>query len=182
MAKNSTHYINNKEFYQMMVEYKEVCKQAEDQNLPKPRIPDDIGKCLYLIATRLATKWNFAGYTYREEMVGDALENLIVAVHSFDPNKSKNPLAYFTQISWYAFLRRIEKEKKQTFVKYKSLEHFIVDSASNGEDINPYANFDITNEKMKPILEKYEKKPKNKESKKIGVEKFVKDDNESSDN
>ena len=176
-------YINNKEFYQSMVNYKEKCKAAEEQNLPKPRIPDDIGKCLYLIATRLSTKWNFSGYTYREEMVSDALENLIVAVHSFKPEKSQNPLAYFTQIAWFAFLRRIEKEKKQTFVKYKALEHFLVDASLNNEDGNAYANFDITNEKMKPILEKYSKKTKKKKSsKKAGVEKFVKEDNESSDN
>ena len=171
-------YINNKEFYQMLVEYKEQCRQADENGKPTPRIPENIGHCFYMIATRLGTKWKFSGYTYREEMVSDALENCVVAVHNFDPTKSKNPFAYFTQIIYYAFLRRIEKEKKQTFVKYKSLEHFLVDASLNDEDAEAYSNFDITNDKMKPILEKYEKKPKKKIIKKKeteGIEKFVED-------
>ena len=172
-------YINNKEFYQMLVEYKEVCRQAEEKGEPTPRIPENIGHCFYMIATRLGTKWKFSGYTYREEMVSDALENCVVAVHNFDPTKSKNPFAYFTQIIYYAFLRRIEKEKKQTFVKYKSLEHFLVDASLNDEDAEAYSNFDITNDKMKPILEKYERKPKKKATVKKqskGIEKFVEDE------
>jgi DNA-directed RNA polymerase specialized sigma24 family protein len=129
-----------------------------------------------MIATRLGTKWKFSGYTYREEMVSDALENCVVAVHNFDPEKSKNPFAYFTQIIYYAFLRRIEKEKKQTFVKYKSLEHFLVDASLNDEDAEAYSTFDITNDKMKPILEKYEKKHKTKKAQQKqneGIEKFI---------
>ena len=172
-------YVNNKEFYQMLVEYKEQCRLAEKNGEPVPRIPENIGNCFYMIATRLGTKWKFSGYTYREEMVSDALENCVVAVHNFNPEKSKNPFAYFTQIIYYAFLRRIEKEKKQTFVKYKSLEHFLVDASLNDEDAEAYSNFDITNDKMKPILEKYEKKPKTKEAKKKqneGIERFVKGD------
>ena len=133
-SKDGNNYINNKEFYQMLIEYKEQCKIAEEKGEPTPRVPENIGHCFYMIATRLGTKWKFSGYTYREEMVSDALENCVVAVHNFDPTKSKNPFAYFTQIIYYAFLRRIEKEKKQTFVKYKSLEHFLVDASLNDED------------------------------------------------
>lgn len=169
-------YVNNKEFYQMLVEYKEQCKIAEENGKPTPRIPENIGHCFYMIATRLGTKWKFSGYTYREEMVSDALENCVVAVHNFDPTKSKNPFAYFTQIIYYAFLRRIEKEKKQTFVKYKSLEHFLVDASLNDENAEAYSNFDITNDKMKPILEKYEKKPTTKKAKKKqeeGITRFI---------
>jgi hypothetical protein len=109
-------------------------------------------------------------------MISDALENCVVAVHSFNPEKSKNPFAYFTQISWYAFLRRIEKEKKQTYVKYKSLENLVISSdLLEEEGGNGYSNFDITNEKMKPIIDKFEKKNKPKEKKLAGVEKFVGD-------
>ena len=172
-------YINNKEFYQMLVDYKEECRIAAQNGESVPRIPENIGRCFYMIATRLGTKWKFSGYTYREEMISDALENCVVAVHNFDPSKSKNPFAYFTQIIYYAFLRRIEKEKKQTFVKYKSLEHFLVDASLNDEDAEAYSNFDITNDKMKPILEKYEKKPKTTKAKKKqneGIERFVKGD------
>lgn len=165
-------YINNKEFYELLVEYKKECDLAEENDQPKPRIPESIGTCFYMIATKLATKWKFAGYTFRDEMVSDALENCVVAVHNFDPEKSQNPFAYFTQITWFAFLRRIEKEKKQTYVKYKSLEHFLVETSLNDEDGNAYANFDITNDKMKPILEKYNPKTK-KKVKQVGIERFV---------
>ena len=124
-----------------------------------------------MIATKLSTKANFSGYTYKDEMICDALENCIVAVHSFNPEKSKNPFAYFTQIIWYAFLRRIEKEKKQTYVKYKSLEQLVVD-ADLLEDDN-YKNFDLANEKMKPIIEKFEQKKQKKPAVKKGLEKFT---------
>lgn len=167
-------YLNNKEFYQLLVDYKIACDKAEKNNQDKPRIPDGIGQCFYMIATRLATNWRFSGYTYKEEMIGDGIENCIIAVYNFDPKKSQNPFAYFTQIVWYAFLRRIEKEKRQTFVKYKSLEHFIIESGLNDENGGAYANFDITNDKMKPILEKYERKPKKKkQTKRVGIERFT---------
>jgi len=170
------HYINNKEFYALLVDYKEKCKLAESAGKPIPRIPENIGNCFVMIATKLASKGNFVGYTYKDEMISDALENCVVAVHSFNPEKSKNPFAYFTQISWYAFLRRIEKEKKQTYVKYKSLENLVVSSdLLDEEGGNGYSNFDITNEKMKPIIDKFEKKNPPKEKKPTGVEKFVGD-------
>jgi hypothetical protein len=109
-------------------------------------------------------------------MINDALENCVVAVHSFNPEKSKNPFAYFTQIIWYAFLRRIEKEKKQTYIKYKSLEELVVDSNFfENEGGNGYGNFDIENEKMKPIIDKFENKTKKKiDAVPKGVEKFTK--------
>jgi len=164
MANN---YINNKEFYQLLVDYKEKCKEAKEQGKPVPQITNDIGKCFLMIAKRLSNKGNFVGYTYKDEMVGDALENCMVAIHSFDPEKSNNPFAYFTQIIWYAFLRRIEKEKKQTYVKYKELENMVFDDMLNDSiDSHGYENFDIQNEKMKPIIEKFEKKQKKKKQKK----------------
>lgn len=172
-------YINNKEFYKLLVDYKAKCQQAEEEDKPVPRIPEDIGQCFYMIARRLSSKGNFSGYTYKEEMISDALENCVVAVHSFKPEKSQNPFAYFTQIIWYAFLRRIEKEKKQTYVKYKALEHYVIDSSIE-EEVDPYSNFDISNDKMAPIIEKFEKKAKPK--KKKGLEKFVEDEDEDSSN
>lgn len=170
-------YINNKEFYKLLVDYKEKCKEADESNLPTPRIPESIGNCFVMIATKLASKGNFVGYTYKDEMISDALENCVVAVHSFNPEKSNNPFAYFTQIIWYAFLRRIEKEKKQTYVKYKSLENLMVDNSLSDEEGDAYANFDITNEKMKPIIEKFEKKTVKKKKEPKGIEKFVGDEN-----
>ena len=156
-------YINNKEFYALLQQFKADCSEAEKNNQPAPRVPEDIGKCFMMIATKLATKANFSGYTYKDEMICDALENCVVAVHSFNPEKSKNPFAYFTQIIWYAFLRRIEKEKKQTYVKYKSLEQLVVDAELlDDEGSDAYKNYDIANEKMKPIIDKFENKTKKK--------------------
>lgn len=167
-------YINNKEFYALLQDFKANCKEAEKNNEPAPRVPEDIGKCFMMIATKLATKANFAGYTYKDEMICDALENCVVAVHSFDPEKSKNPFAYFTQIIWYAFLRRIEKEKKQTYVKYKSLEQLVVDAELIEDDSDAYKNYDIANEKMKPIIDKFENKTKkSKKAEPKGLEKFM---------
>ncbi len=115
-------YINNKEFYALLQQFKANCADAEKAGQPAPRVPEDIGKCFMMIATKLATKANFSGYTYKDEMICDALENCVVAVHSFNPEKSKNPFAYFTQIVYYAFLRRIQKEKRQMEIKDKILE------------------------------------------------------------
>ena len=166
-------YINNKDFYELLVQYREKCQTAETNGKPTPPIPDSIGKAFMMIATKLSSKGNFVGYTYKDEMVSDALENCIVAVHSFDPEKSKNPFAYFTQIIWYAFLRRIEKEKKQTYIKYKMLEDLVIDAELlEDEGGNGYQNFDIANEKMKPIIDKYESKIE-KPKKPKGVEKFI---------
>lgn len=164
-------YINNKEFYQMLIDYKDKCRLAEENDESVPRIPDCIGHCYLQIANRLATRPNFSGYTYRDEMILDAIENCIVATHSFDPKKSSNPFAYFTQITWFAFLRRIEKEKKQTYVKYKSYENFVVESSLNDEH-DAYASVDITNEKMGPILEKYDKKKRKPKKVASNLEKF----------
>lgn len=168
-------YINNKEFYALLQQFKADCVEAEKKGQPAPRVPEDIGKCFMMIATKLATKANFSGYTYKDEMICDALENCVVAVHSFNPEKSKNPFAYFTQIIWYAFLRRIEKEKKQTYVKYKSLEQLVVDAELlDDEGSDAYKNYDIANEKMKPIIDKFENKQKKKKpAEPKGLEKFT---------
>lgn len=170
-------YINNKEFYALLIEYKERCRIAKENEQEIPRIPENIGECFYLIAKRLSNRPNFVNYTYKDDMISDALENCVVAVHSFNPEKSTNPFSYFTQIIWYAFLRRIEKEKKQTYVKYKSLENLIIDSDLIEDDNgNGYANFDLMNEKMKPIIEKFEKKNNLEKKKPVGIEKFVDND------
>jgi hypothetical protein len=168
-------YINNKEFYALLQQFKLDCAAAEKNGDPAPRVPEDIGKCFMMIATKLAKKANFSGYTYKDEMICDSLENCVVAVHSFNPEKSKNPFAYFTQIIWYAFLRRIEKEKKQTYVKYKSLEQLVVDAELlDDEGSDAYKNYDIANEKMKPIIDKFENRQKKKKTAEPkGLEKFT---------
>ena len=122
MAKNSDHYIDNKLFYSEMIEWKNQVKSAEETDDPKPPVTEYIGQCFLLIAERLSTRPNFVNYPYREEMVSDGIENCLMYAHNFDPEKSKNPFSYFTQMIYYAFLRRIEKEKKQSYIKFKMME------------------------------------------------------------
>tara|TARA_R110002074_G_scaffold149580_3_gene302202 strand:+ start:451 stop:1056 length:606 start_codon:yes stop_codon:yes gene_type:complete len=116
------HYIDNKEFFKAMSEWKLLVNEANDMGEPRPPISTYIGVCFMKIAEHLSFKANFTNYPYKEEMIGDAIENCIMYAHNFDPDKSKNPFSYFTQITYYAFLRRIEKEKKQSYIKFKLLE------------------------------------------------------------
>lgn len=125
MAKRDTtkHYVNNKDFLKDIIQFKKDCKDAKKAGKGKPKVSTYSGKCLMLIAENLSHKPNFVMYTFRDEMIGDAIENCIMYFDNFDPKKYKNPFAYFTQITYYAFIRRIQKEKKQLYTKYKSAEH-----------------------------------------------------------
>ena len=116
------HYIDNKKFYEEMIVWKKLCIEAEESDEPRPPITNYIGECFMNIAEHLSRKVNFMNYPYREEMVSDGIENCLMYAHNFDPEKSKNPFSYFTQIIYYAFLRRIEKEKKQAYIKLKMTE------------------------------------------------------------
>jgi len=120
--KRSEHYVNNKEFLAALIRYREDVEIAEIQKKEKPRIPRYIGECFLKIATHLSFKPNFVNYMFKEDMISDGIENCVQYIHNFDPEKSKNPFAYFTQIIHYAFLRRIQKEKKQLEIKNKILE------------------------------------------------------------
>lgn len=164
MAKKSVHYVNNAHLYEAMVEYRAKCWEAEDAGDPKPQIPEYIGECLLKIAQRLATKPNFINYTYKEEMISDGIENCVNYLNNFNPDKSKNPFAYFTQIIYYAFLRRIQKEKKQLYIKHKQLENaMIMDELSDGEggQWTPNLNTDYMND----FVENFESKEKAKRDK-----------------
>ena len=116
-------YIDNKVFYDAMVGWKKDVIDAENSDEKRPPVTDYIGECFLLIAEHLSYRPNFINYDYREEMIGDGIENCLMYAHNFDPNKSKNPFSYFTQIIYYAFLRRIEKEKKQNYVKFRLMEN-----------------------------------------------------------
>ena len=120
--KRSEHYVNNKEFLEAICEYKRKVKVAAENGDPKPRITNYLGECFLKIATHLSYKPNFVNYMFREDMICDGIENCLQYIHNFDPSKSTNPFAYFTQIIYFAFLRRISKEKKQLEIKAKILE------------------------------------------------------------
>lgn len=115
----AAHYVNNPDFLAAIKEYKSMVRDAEESGEPKPQIPNYIGECILKIANHLSYKPNFINYTYREEMISDGIENCLMYFDNFDPAKSSNPFAYFTQIIYYAFIRRIQKEKKQTLIKGK---------------------------------------------------------------
>lgn len=180
-------YVNNAQFYQSMVEYKKACREAEDAGDELPRIPNYIGECLYQIATRLSYKPNFVNYSYRDDMVADGIENAIIAIHNFDPDKGANPFAYFTQIIWFAFLRRIAKEKKQLYVKHKVIENSVLmgtifEGDKQGGD-GEASYIDLNNDYMNDFVTNFEatvdKKKKEKDKaakKKQGLENFYEDE------
>ena len=120
--KRSEHYVNNKEFLAALIKHRENIEIAEIRGNEKPRIPRYIGECFLKIATHLSFKPNFVNYMFKEDMISDGIENCVQYIHNFNPEKSQNPFAYFTQIIHYAFLRRIQKEKKQLEIKNKILE------------------------------------------------------------
>lgn len=115
----ASHYVNNADFLKALKDYKQKVKEAEEAGDPKPQVNNYIGECILKIANHLSYKPNFINYTYRDEMISDGIENCIMYIDNFNPDRSSNPFAYFTQIIYFAFLRRIQKEKKQTYIKGK---------------------------------------------------------------
>jgi len=124
VARKKQHYVNNEKFLEVMSDYREKYLQAKDNDTELPIIPDYAGECFLKIAERLSHRPNFINYAFREEMVSDGIENSVMYASNFNPEKSTNPFAYFTQIIYFAFLRRIEKEKKQLYIKYKTMDEF----------------------------------------------------------
>jgi hypothetical protein len=183
---SQNHYVDNKRLNLEMIKYVEAYKEAKERGLETPRASNYIGECIWLIANRLSTNRNFIGYTYREEMIGDAIENCLRYIHNFNPEKSTNPFAYFTQIMYYAFLRRIDKEKKQTYIKYKSMENSIamntmVEMAPDDQSHFNAVVLTMDMDKLQAMSKRYDPKPKlteKKSPKKKGIEKFIGDENE----
>ena len=177
------HYVDNKVFLQAMTDWKVLCKIAEEdqKDLPKeekvkPQVTNYIGECFLKIATHLSYRPNFINYTYRDEMIADGIENCLQYCGNFDPEKSKNPFAYFTQIIYYAFLRRIAKEKKQTHVRNKMIESVSYQSWTVNEgDTTHYSVQGFDPNVMLPDEDVY--KPKKKIVTKIkGLENFMEED------
>jgi hypothetical protein len=176
MAKN--HYINNKDFLTEMIRYRQGIAKAKRNGDKKPQIPRYVAECFMKIAENLSHKPNFLSYTFRDEMVADAIENCVMYVDNFDPSKSGNPFAYFTQITYFAFLRRIQKEKKQLYVKYKATESAgVLDEFElNENDDGTFRQFELY-ENISEFIENYEVAKNNKKiTKKVSLEKFVEED------
>ena len=118
-SKTATHYIDNVKFCEHMTAWKEKYVASVEAEEPKPQLSEYLGDCFVKIATNLAYRPNFINYPYRDEMISDGIENCLMYCHNFDASKSKNPFSYFTQIIFFAFLRRIATEKKQAFITYE---------------------------------------------------------------
>ena len=162
MANN---YIDNKEFLKHIKRYKRNKKAG---------ISDYLGKCFLDIATHLSYKPNFINYTYKEEMISDGIENCLMYINNFDPKKSNNPFAYFTQIIYYAFLRRIQKEKKQTYIKHKSIEHEgIFEEEMDGFSSHTKEYLEYAREEIHTFEEKIKEKKRVKPVKKKSLENFM---------
>ena len=142
VRKRSEHYVNNKEFLAAIIEYKKSIRDAEAAGEPKPRITNYLGECFLKIATHLSYKPNFVNYMFKDDMICDGIENCVQYINNFNPEKSKNPFAYFTQIIHYAFLRRIQKEKKQLEIRQKIIERsgfdevFVADESDKSSEYN----------------------------------------------
>lgn len=172
------HYVNNADFLQALIEYKQACEIAKKENREEPIVPNYIGECFLKIAEHLSRKPNFISYSFREEMICDGIENCIMYFRNFDPTKSNNPFAYFTQIIYFAFLRRIQKEKKQLYVKYKATEQFgILDEGEMFEDSEGNMKQFVLYDNISEFIQTFEEKRKaKKKTKAKGLEKFIEED------
>ena len=126
--KVTQHYVDNKKFLEEMTKFRTKVLKAKDAGRKRPLVTNYIGECFLKIANHLAYRPNFINYTFRDDMISDGIENCLQYMDNFNPEKSKNPFAYFTQIIYYAFIRRIQKEKKQVLVKQKIIQNSDTDS------------------------------------------------------
>jgi hypothetical protein len=140
--KSKEHYVSNKEFLAAMIEYKKLVNKAKKLGQTKPLVTNYIGNCFLKIANHLSYRPNFINYTFRDDMISDGIENCLQYLDNFNPAKSNNPFAYFTQIIYYAFIRRIQKEKKQVTIKHKML----MDSNFDDMTLQPGEDKEFTNQ------------------------------------
>lgn len=172
------HYVNNADFLEALIKYKKECELAKKEQREEPIVPNYIGECFLKIAEHLSRKPNFISYSFREEMICDGIENCIMYFKNFDSSKSNNPFAYFTQIIYYAFLRRIQKEKTQLYVKYKATEQFgILDEGEMFEDSDGNTKQFVLYDNISEFIETFEEKKKAKKKNKAkGLEKFFEEE------
>ena len=175
MKKNPLHYVDNEQFLESMIKYQNEVKQAKETDGPDPLIPEYLGECFMKIANRLSFRPNFINYAFRDDMISDGIENCIQYMNNFNPEKSSNPFAYFTQIIYYAFVRRIQKEKKQLYIKYKTMDsqavmtenieiskhdkdqNYSYETMTQDQKVNMYnfiSNFEESKKKKKAVAKK----------------------------
>ena len=176
----ATHYVNNAQMLEFIKDYREKLLDAKANSTEIPRIPEYLGECIMKIATGLSRKSNFINYSYKDDMILDGIENCVHCMHSFDPEKSSNPFSYFTQVIYFAFLRRIAKEKKQSYIKGKLIQDMAFDSFDlQGHDDdadfkNAYTAFIQSNSNFEDSFIKNKEKKK-KERLKQSLANFIDD-------
>ena len=189
--REGVHYVNNREFSQNVVDYVNLVKKAKLDNTEIPRITEYIGRCFLRIAEGLSHKPNFIHYTYREEMVMDGVENCIKAIMNYNIEAatrtgSPNAFAYFTQINYYAFIRRIMKEKKQQEIKFRYIEYAgikdFMSESQNGSDFTygiETGFIDVLKDRIEKVktsdkvIKEFKKKDKNDKKDKKDLELFM---------
>lgn len=178
-TKKREDYVSNADLFKALNDYSDRVVAAVQKGEDTPTIPTYIAECIIKIATRLAYRPNFKNYTFRDEMIADGIENAINAVKSFDSKKSQNPFAYFTQIIWWAFVRRIQSEKKYLYTKYvvsRRAELLDMTSGSQEGDDSRYqgslAYGEWSQEQMDRFMDDFEKKLSEKKGdKKVKIDK-----------
>lgn len=188
-ASKGRYYVDNQKLLQALIDHKDRVKLAKEQNREKPRLPEYVGECILKIATHLTTRPNFSGYSYRDEMIADAIENCLLYLDNFDPSRSSSPFSYITQICWYASIRRIQKEKKAQYVKYKVIQmaQFTggMSTIDDASDIQQFGDAgsdlgDIAEDNIGRFIDDYEKslvrKKEEKSKKPKGLELFIEED------
>lgn len=182
--KIKVNYIDNEKFLTVLMDYLDQCKLAKKEGIEDPPIPNYLGECFYKIAVNLARAPNFCNYSYKDDMISDGIENALMYFKNFDPNKSKNPpnpFSYFTQIIWFAFIRRIGKEKKQSYIKYKMTEQFGIDGELERADIDDASR----NQQQEPLydnmseyIHNYEERAEAKKARRKKTKDELPDENE----
>jgi hypothetical protein len=176
----NSHYVNNKKLLEELTIHHNLVKEAKANGTKKPRISNYVGECIMLIAKKLCNRPNFMNYPFKEEMIGDGIENCLMYIDNFDPAKSSNPFAYITQIIYFAFVRRITKEKRHLYTKHKLIQNFVIhgENYEQNEWDEIIQQTYVENEHMGEFVRTFEEglARKKKEKEKIGIEKFIEED------
>lgn len=180
MQSNPTHYVDNKKLLEELVFHHSLMLKFKNDEIKKPKLSNYIGECILLIAKKLSNRPNFINYPFKEEMIGDGIENCLMYINNFDPAKSSNPFGYITQIIFFAFIRRITKEKRHLYTKHKVMQSIMIDNThmeqSEWNEVSTQLYFE--NDHMNDFVKTYEQgmTKKKKVSKKTGIEHFFEED------
>jgi hypothetical protein len=175
----TSHYVDNKKLLAELTQYRKDVQEAKHNQMKKPRLSNYVGECILLIANKLSNRPNFINYPFKEEMISDGIENCLMYIDNFDPGKSSNPFAYITQIIYFAFIRRITKEKKHLYTKHKLIERSMIHNelATQSEYNEQVDQTFFENEHMNDFVRAFEETAIKKKKKKVtGIEQFIEED------